>query len=287
LMLMQQEGILPENVPIYFDSPMGEKATEVYSANLPLLSSEIQGQIRNGNDPFSPKQLHIVSGVEDSKRINEVRHAVVLAGSGMCTGGRIVHHLKNNLYRKDAHVVFVGYQARGTLGRRLVEGEKVVRVAGEEVAVKAMLHTINGFSAHADQRDLLTWAKYFKNDPTFFVTHGEPESSQAFSETLKENSIRSIVPSVGNEFNLVREREVQIKAAPVAEKEAVLARKVPAGPGALESALSDIVTLANDLREEGILLSEEDALPLVTSARTLLQALEAKKKKKEAVGSRS
>ena len=124
LMLMQQEEILPENVPIYFDSPMGEKATEVYSANLPLLSSEIQGQIRNGNNPFSPKQLHIVSGVAESKSINEVRHAVVLAGSGMCTGGRIVHHLKNNLYRKDAHVVFVGYQARGKLGRRLVEGEK-------------------------------------------------------------------------------------------------------------------------------------------------------------------
>jgi len=287
LMLMQNEGILPVDVPVYFDSPMGEKATEVYKSYISLLSSEIQAQVREGNNPFEPENLHIVSSVEESKKINEVHHAVVLAGSGMCTGGRIVHHLKNNLYRKDAHVVFVGYEARGTLGRRLVEGEKTVRVAGDEVAVKATLHTINGFSAHADKRDLLTWARNFETDPTFFVTHGEPESSQAFAETLRENGLRSVIPSVGNEFNLVKEREKHIKAAPATEREAVLAVKTPRGLGAVETVLRDIVSLATDLREEGIRLSDEEALPLVASARTLLRTLKVDEKTKEAVGSKS
>lgn len=287
LMLMQNEGILPENVPVYFDSPMGEKATEVYKSYVSLLSSEIQSQVREGNNPFEPENLRIVSSVEESKKINEIKHAVVLAGSGMCTGGRIVHHLKNNLYRKDAHVVFVGYQARGTLGRRLVEGEKSVRVAGDEVAVKATLHTINGFSAHADKRDLLAWARNFQTDPTFFVTHGEPKSSLAFADTLTENGFRSIIPSVGNEFNLVKEREKHIKAVPAAEREAVLAVKVPRGFGPVETVLSDIVSLATDLREDGIRLSDEEALPLVASARTLLKALRSEEKKKDAVASKS
>ncbi|GAB6280516.1 MAG: MBL fold metallo-hydrolase [Thermovirga sp.] len=288
LMLMQKEGILPEDVPVFFDSPMGEKATDVYKSYISLLSSEIQSQVREGNNPFSPENLHVVSGVEESKKINEIHQAVVLAGSGMCNGGRIVHHLKNNLFRKDAHVVFVGYQARGTLGRRLVEGEKVVRIAGEEVAVKAILHTINGFSAHADRRDLLTWAKNFDTDPTFFVTHGEPESSDAFAKTLRENGIRSVVPSVGSEFNLVKEKERLTIAETATEGVAFPAGKPFQGQGTVEAALSDIVTLATDLREEGVALSEEEALPLVTSARTLLKALGVGgEKKEEVIGSRS
>ncbi|MDO9508556.1 MAG: MBL fold metallo-hydrolase [Thermovirgaceae bacterium] len=287
LMLMQMDGILPADVPIFFDSPMGEKATEVYTSYLSLLSSEIQKHVRDGNSPFSPENLHIVSGVEESKKINEIRQAVVLAGSGMCNGGRIVHHLKNNLFRKDAHVVFVGYQARGTLGRRLVDGEKTVRVAGEEVAVKANLHTINGFSAHADRRDLLTWAKNFKTDPTFFVTHGEPESSESIAGTLKENGIRAVVPSVGNEFNLVKPRVEQAKAVPAAEKVPVTEGKPVRDLRQVELVLRDIVSLATDLREEGVRVSEEEALPLVTSARTLLRALGSRDKKKETAGSKS
>jgi metallo-beta-lactamase family protein len=261
---------------------MGEKATAVYSRYLSLLSSEIQGQVREGNDPFSPENLSIVSGVDESKKINEIGQAVVLAGSGMCNGGRIVHHLKNNLFRENAHVVFVGYQARGTLGRRLVDGERTVRVAGEEVAVRASLHTINGFSAHADRRDLLTWAKNFETEPTFFVTHGELESSRAFAETLRENGMRSIVPSVGEEFSLVSTREAYVPAGTAKETVPAGERTYCQGLGAVEATLCDIVSLATDLREEGFQLAETDALPLVTSARTLLQALGAGKKKKGA-----
>ncbi len=282
LMLMQKEGILPGDVPIFFDSPMGEKATEVYNSYLSLLSSEIQGQVRKGNTPFSPENLHVVSGVEESKKINGIPHAVVMAGSGMCTGGRIVHHLKNNLFRKEAHVVFVGYQARGTLGRRLVNGEKTVRVAGEEVAVKATLHTINGFSAHADRRDLLTWAKNFKNGPTFFVTHGEIESSNSFAGALKENGISAFVPSIGNEFKLVKARDIA-QAVPVAEKIADIGEKPHIGLHPVDIVLSEIVSLATDLREDGVRISEEEALPLVTSAMTLLKVLGISDKEKETV----
>jgi len=278
LMLMQKEGILPADVPLFFDSPMGEKATAVYSRYLSLLSSEIQGQVREGNDPFSPENLNIVSGVDESKKINEIRQAVVLAGSGMCNGGRIVHHLKNNLFRENAHVVFVGYQARGTLGRRLVDGERTVRVAGEEVAVRATLHTINGFSAHADRRDLLTWAKNFETGPTFFVTHGELESSKAFAETLRENGMRSIVPSAGSEFRLVTTREEAVPAGVTKDSISAGERAVCRGLGAVEATLCDIISLATDLREEGFEIAEADALPLVTSARTLLKSLGAGKK---------
>ena len=204
IMLMQKDGVLPPGIPIYFDSPMGEKATEVYNKHLSLLSSEIQEQIRAGNDPFSPENLRIVSDVEESKRINKVKEAVVLAGSGMCNGGRIVHHLKNSLFLETTDVVFVGYQARSTLGRRLVEGEKYVRVAGEEVAVRAKIHTINGFSAHADRRDLLAWARQFRTDPLFFITHGEQESSMALAKTFEEDGIRSLFRR--GEYSLVGKR---------------------------------------------------------------------------------
>jgi len=266
LMLMQQDGILPDNVPIYFDSPMGTKATKIYNDHLPLLSSEIQGQIREGNNPFSPKQLHYVSSVDDSKAINQVKHAVVMAGSGMCSGGRIVHHLKNNLYREEAHVVFVGYQARGTLGRRLVEGAKSVRVAGEEVSVKAELHTINGFSAHADRRDLLAWAKNFRTDPVFFVTHGEPKSAEAFAGTLRENGFRAAIPTLGQEFDLTPARE-EIPAK-VTAREAV-----PCAPGGAGNAiLCDIDELVDSLKRAGRFDSDE-LIPLLESSRTLLETV--------------
>jgi metallo-beta-lactamase family protein len=287
LMLMQKEGILPPGIPIFFDSPMGQKATDVYNSYLSLLSSEIQSQIREGSDPFAPENLQVVSDVEESKKINEIGEAVVLAGSGMCNGGRIVHHLKNNLFRETTDVVFVGYQAKGTLGRRLVEGEKTVRVAGEEVNVKAKLHTINGFSAHADRRDLLAWAKQFRTDPLFFITHGELESAQGLSRTFEENGIRSLVPSAGKEYNLVKAREKFVAETKVPERVSVLSEAPCRGLGRMESLLCEIVSLATDLREDGVGIPEEEAVNLAVSARTLLETLGKKKGSKQKDGKRS
>lgn len=273
LMLMQKEGILPTNVPIFFDSPMGQKATDVYNSHLSLLSSEIQSRIREGNDPFSPENLQVVSDVEESKKINEIGEAVVLAGSGMCNGGRIVHHLKNNLFLETTDVVFVGYQARGTLGRRLVDGEKTVRVAGEEVKVKAKLHTINGFSAHADRRDLLVWARQFRTDPLFIITHGELESSQGLSRTFEENGIRSVVPSAGKEYNLVKAKEMFAAEERVPEAVHVIPGVTCRGLDRIGTLLCEIVSIATDLREDGVDLPEEEAVNLAASARTLLKTL--------------
>ena len=262
LMLLQQEGVLKDNVPIYFDSPMGVKATEVYRRHLPLLSAEIQKQIKQGHDPFAPHQLNFVAGVDESRAINEVRHAVVLAGSGMANGGRIVHHLKHNIWNEKSHVVFVGYQARGTLGRRLVEGEKMLKIAGEEVSVKAQLHTINGFSAHADRTDLLTWASNFAKGPMFIVTHGEPHSSTALASALEERGRRAVVPRVGEEFQLV----------PAGDFEPALV--VPAfgfsEDDQVRELLFEVASLAVGMGEKlpGDLTA---ILPLLQSAKTLLE----------------
>ncbi len=262
IMLLQKEGVLEEDLPIFFDSPMGVRATDIYRKHINLLSSEIQGHVHRGDDPFSPEQLRYISDAEESRGINGVARAVVLAGSGMCNGGRIVHHLKHNLWNEKCHVCFVGYQAQGTLGRRLVDGTKRVRIAGEEVSVKARLHTINGFSAHADRRDLLKWAGNFINGPLFIVTHGEPKSSRSLAEGLTGLGFRAEVPVPGQEFVL----EAEHAFAP----EAV----VPVFSGSKEAAtkrlLSDVAIMASDIQDADE-LPDEDLLPLLESSRTLLQ----------------
>ena len=181
---------------------MGAKTTAIYKAHKDLLSTEIQNYISQDKDLFSPANLEVVASAEDSQRINDVKCAIVIAGSGMCNGGRIVHHLKHGLFERKNHVIFVGYQAQGTLGRRLVDGQKIVRVAGEEVRVQAELHTINGFSAHGDQNDLVSWAENFKTNPTYVIVHGEPKSSEALSERLKTTGKNTFIPKRGDVLEL-------------------------------------------------------------------------------------
>jgi metallo-beta-lactamase family protein len=167
LMLMQREGLIPEELPVFFDSPMGVKATELYRRYGDTLSDDVRRLIADGQDPFSPKGLTYVSSPEDSRKINDVPFCIVIAGSGMCSGGRIVHHLKHALWNPDNHVIFVGYQSYGTLGRRIVDGAANLRIAGEEVALKAKVHTIGGFSAHGDCDDMLAGGQTFENRPHF------------------------------------------------------------------------------------------------------------------------
>jgi metallo-beta-lactamase family protein len=182
-----------DGAPIFFDSPMGVKATEIYRKHTNIMSSEIQSWAAKDVDPFMPDRLRYVSDVKESQAINEVRNAIVLAGSGMCNGGRVVHHLKHGVWDPNNHVVFVGYQAKGTLGAGWSDGETNLRIAGEDVVVKAKLHTINGFSAHGDRDDLLTWAANFipapgerRVGPVFIITHGEPEAVESLAEGIRE-----------------------------------------------------------------------------------------------------
>ncbi|MEG1800296.1 MAG: MBL fold metallo-hydrolase, partial [Synergistaceae bacterium] len=129
--------------PIFLDSPMGVKTTEIYEKYINLLSKDLKEMIVNGECPFEPEDFEFVRTSDESKAVNDMKTGIVLAGSGMCSGGRIMHHLKHNLYKPDTHVMFVGYQAYGTLGRRLVDGAKDIRIAGEDVTVRAQFHTLN------------------------------------------------------------------------------------------------------------------------------------------------
>lgn len=274
LMLLQDQGIMSD-VPIYFDSPMGVKATRIYEDHLDLCSSEIQEYRHKGGNPFSPDRLKYVSSVEESQSINNIDHAIVLAGSGMCNGGRIVHHLKHGIWNPENHIVFVGYQAVGTLGRRLVDGQKKLRIAGDDVTVRAQLHTINGFSAHADRRDLLKWAENFKDErPTFFVTHGEPKAALSLSEGLKELNFQAIVPEVDQEFELTKGATERLSRIDVVSSSHSSDRHAQ-----ISVMLDEVAGLASRLSEGAAEMNNvEQTLPLLQSVKVLLEAVAEKSK---------
>jgi metallo-beta-lactamase family protein len=169
---------------IFLDSPMGISATRVYSHYRHLFAAQL----------FEPKtdypelpNLYATRSVEESMTINEMESgAIVIAGSGMCSGGRILHHLKNNIWRPQCHLVIVGYQAMGTLGRRLVDGADEIRLWGDSYRVRAQRHTIGGLSAHADQTDLVDWYSSFKNRPPVYLVHGEERAQRPLQALLKK-----------------------------------------------------------------------------------------------------
>jgi len=167
---------------IFLDSPMAIRTSEVYW-HYPHLYDEEATRLRkdNGGMPLLPN-LKLSSSTEDSMAINRIRSgAIIIAGSGMCNGGRIVHHLKHNLPSSQHHVIIVGYQAFGSLGRKLVDGFESVRIHNQEVMVRANIHTVGGLSAHADQDDLARWYECIKGHPPIYLVHGERDSQQAFS----------------------------------------------------------------------------------------------------------
>jgi metallo-beta-lactamase family protein len=149
-------------------------------------------------------RLHFTTAVEESQKINKIKSgAIIIAGSGMCEGGRIRHHFKHNLWRPECSIIFTGFQVRGTLGRLIVDGIKNVRVLGEEIAVRAKVYTIGGFSAHADQKELLEWLGSFQNKPEVFIVHGEESVSLEFEKIVQEKlGFKTCVPSKGEEFEL-------------------------------------------------------------------------------------
>ena len=220
LALLRDQGV-GAGMPVFFDSPMGVKATKLYESHMDLMSNEIQSYRRSGGSPFSSEDVRYVSTREESQAVNSQNFGVVLAGSGMCNGGRIVHHLKNGIWNPDNHIIFVGYQAHGTLGRAIVDGAKTVRIAGESINVKAKIHTIGGFSAHADLSDLLGWAERFRPTmPRFFVVHGEAEASETLASALRTRGFEAKVPEPGQEIKLEPREAGQKISEAIAESEA-------------------------------------------------------------------
>lgn len=272
--LLQKELPDLKTPPIYLDSPMGVKTTEIYSKYKPMLSRGLKELLLAGEDPFEPEGFKFVRTADESRAINDVNDAIVLAGSGMCSGGRIMHHLKHSLYKNDTHVFFVGYQAYGTLGRRLIDGAKTVRIAGEEVAVNAAFHTLNGFSAHADQDDLLKWASHFPQKAQFVVVHGEPKSSQALAEALSSEGFFAQVPAFGDEIDL-RSKAPERVVRPLISQS--IRDRAEIYPMDVENALNGISACMDGMRESVIMNSRQykETMPLLISARVLLEAASA------------
>lgn len=174
---------------IFLDSPMALDATDAFLQNLSDLDEETRSMFREGKSPFRFPGLRFVRSSHESKAINQIRGScVIMAGSGMCTGGRIKHHLVNNISNPESTILFVGYQARGTLGRQICEGKEEVRIYGKNRKVRAKIAQIHGFSAHADRSDLLRWLEGIHAPPRrVFVVHGEPEASESFASLVRRN----------------------------------------------------------------------------------------------------
>jgi metallo-beta-lactamase family protein len=184
LMAEHQEAWGLSKWNIFLDSPMGISATKVYSRYRNLFAAQL---FEPRSDYPELPNLYATRSVEESMTINEMESgAIIIAGSGMCTGGRILHHLKNNIWRPQCHIVIVGYQAMGTLGRRLVDGADEVRLWGDSYRVRAQRHTIGGLSAHADQEDLVDWYSSFRNRPPVYLVHGEERAQQPLRQMLQD-----------------------------------------------------------------------------------------------------
>lgn len=195
-------------IPVYVDSPLAVSATEVFRNNLDCFDEEAREYIKNGDNPLDFPSLRFTRSAEESKALNESTESIIIiSASGMCEAGRIKHHLKHNLWRKESSIVFVGYQAAGTLGRRILDGAKKVRIFGEEINVDARVEMLEGLSGHADRTGLMHWLKSFRKKPRhIFVVHGEDEAMKEFGDMIfRELKIVPIIPEYGESFMVTAE----------------------------------------------------------------------------------
>lgn len=201
--LLLEKKIQP--IKIFLDSPMASRITEVFRHHPELFDKKMTEFLKKHKSPFDLPMLEMAGSADESKAIDNIKESVmVIAGSGMCTGGRVKYHLVNNISKPQSTIMFVGYQAIGTLGRQIVGGAKKVRILGQHYKVKAKVVRINGFSAHADKIELLNWLKGLKTPPkSVFVVHGETDSARSFGSYLrKKTGWKIAVPEYQDEFAL-------------------------------------------------------------------------------------
>jgi len=199
-----REGVenkkIERNIHVFLDSPMAISATQIFERHPECFDADTL-KVSNGGDPFRLPNVHFTRETADSMAINQIDGgAVILAGSGMCTGGRVRHHLKHNLWSKNNSIVFVGFAAQGTLARQIVDGADHIRLYGEEIQVRASIHTIGGFSAHADQAELLSWHKQTGKPQRTFLVHGEEDTMQIFAKKLDDTTV--IIPELHETYTL-------------------------------------------------------------------------------------
>jgi metallo-beta-lactamase family protein len=208
---LHREGKV-NHLPVFIDSPMAIAATDLYVGNADVLDEDARSLAAIKDTLLRFPTLKYSTSADESRRLNDFKGAaVIIAGSGMCNGGRIIHHLRHNLWREGVHVVFVGYQGEGTLGRRLIQRPKTVRIFGEQIAVRAHIHTLGGLSAHGGQSTLLAWAEKSvaanraagKPSPRIFLTHGEDGPRAALAAAIRTRlGIEASRPLRGDEFQL-------------------------------------------------------------------------------------
>jgi metallo-beta-lactamase family protein len=212
-----RKGVLPD-IPVYLDSPLAIKATEIFRKNKKYYDKEAQAIVDEGYDPFDMPNLRFTLNTRDSIAINEQPgSAIIISANGMCTAGRIKHHLKHNLWRKGASLVIVGFQAEGTTGRRIVDGAKKVKIFREDVSVRAKVFTIGGFSAHADQKGIIEWVSHFESNPRVFTIHGESVSCKTLAQKINKKPGFEVYVPKWKETLLLGPREVAFQK-PAAEK---------------------------------------------------------------------
>lgn len=204
-MLKEADNADLRNIPVYVDSPLAINATKIFQSSLPYFDEDAQKLIKIGDNPFEFPNLIFTRTADESKAINSTQgSSIIISASGMCEAGRIKHHLKHNLWREDSSVVFVGYQAQNTLGRRIKDGEKTVKIFGEEIGVRCKVYSIEGFSGHADQKGLLDWIGAFKKKPKkVFLVHGEEDSLKTLSRLIDtELGIPNEIAKLGQSVEL-------------------------------------------------------------------------------------
>lgn len=263
-----------QETPVYIDSPLAISATQVFRNNTDCFDEEARAYIASGDNPLDFENLHFVRTSDESKMLNDdPQSKIIISASGMCDAGRIRHHLKHNLWRKDSAVVFVGYQARGTLGRALVEGAKTVRIFGEEIAVKARIEMIDSFSGHADRDGLLEWVAAMKKKPQkIILVHGEPTVITAFQKTLRQ---QFDISTIAAQYNQTIDLGIPVQRAsvliPLTQVEQVtdavlMLDAIQADFAALiEKTKTDLTTVSPSARYQ-ILASLKDQLAQATTA---------------------
>ncbi len=239
---------------VFVDSPLATSATEIFLKNLDCLDEEVQQDLRAGKRPLEFNGLRFTQSVDESKELNEkANQSIIISASGMCEVGRIKHHLKHNLWRNDSTILFVGYQAVGSLGRRIVDGAKTVKIFGEDVTVNANVKYIEAYSGHADQENLLKFIDKFTTKPKqIYVVHGEEENALALAEAIRERfGIPTEVPSYGDVYEIDFERIRKTAELSARTENTFMRLKAIEKMATLKEELEDMISMVKeDLRED-------------------------------------
>ena len=195
-----EQNRLPQDLAVFLDSPMAISATQIFKRHPECFDEETWDVINSGRDPFALPGLHFSRETAESMALKQMRGVVIIAGSGMCTAGRIRHHLRHNLWRKEAAVIFVGYAGEGTPARSIIDGAQSIRIFREEIDVHAAIYTIGGFSAHADQKELFNWHRKTGSPERTFLVHGEEHAMTTFAALLTDTEV--IIPENHQQFTL-------------------------------------------------------------------------------------